>query len=181
MPDYARPHNNCYWVQPGRLLAGEYPGAMGEKAARARLRGYLNAGITFFLDLTDLHDGLASYLELVQAEAAALGRTVTHRRMTIRDMDVPPQAFMREILNVLETALAEGHNVYVHCWGGIGRTGTVVGCYLAQNGMTGDQALQQIAHWWRGVAKSWMYPRSPQTDAQVEYVRKWARSGELET
>lgn len=170
-----RPHRNCYWVELGRLLAGEYPGASEPPAARAKLRGYLEAGITFFLDLTDPRDGLMPYAELLQAEAAVLGRTVEHRRMTIRDMDVPPQVYMREILSTLETALAEGHNVYVHCWGGIGRTGTVVGCYLAQNGLTGDQALKQIAHWWRGVAKSWLYPRSPQTEAQVAYVRKWKR------
>lgn len=180
MSDYARPHKNCYWVQPGRLLAGEYPGASEPEAARTKLRGYLEAGITFFLDLTDPRDGLAPYVEMVQAEAAALGRSVMHQQMTIRDMDVPPQAYMREILNVLETALAEGHTVYVHCWGGIGRTGTVVGCYLVQTGLTGDQALQQIARWWRGVAKAWLYPRSPQTDAQVTYVRRWRREGELD-
>lgn len=180
MSDYARPHKNCYWVQPGRLLAGEYPGTHEPLTARAKLRGYLDAGITFFLDLTDPRDGLAPYAEWLMAEAAARSLKVEHRQLTIRDMDVPPQAYMREILRVLEAALAEGHNVYVHCWGGIGRTGTVVGCYLVERGLTGEQALAQIAHWWRGVAKSWLYPRSPQTDAQVEYVRTWERVGELE-
>ena len=35
--------------------------------------------------------------------------------------------------------------VYVHCWGGIGRTGTVVGCWLVRHGMTGDEALAEFA------------------------------------
>ena len=28
----------------------------------------------------------------------------------------------------------DGRKVYVHCWGGVGRTGTVVGCYLVRQG-----------------------------------------------
>lgn len=31
--------------------------------------------------------------------------------------------------------------VYLHCWGGIGRTGTIVGCWLARNGFPGKAAL----------------------------------------
>lgn len=171
--DHPRPHRNCYWVQPGRLLAGEYPGAPNSAAAREKLRGYLDAGITFFLDLTDLRDGLESYADVLRAEAAARGLSVEYARKPIRDMGVPDADDMAHLLNTLDGALAAGHNVYVHCWGGIGRTGTVVGCHLVRHGMTGKAALAQIAHWWRGVAKSSLYPRSPQTEEQIEYVRKW--------
>ena len=31
---------------------------------------------------------------------------------------------MQEILDAVDRALAAGRNVYLHCWGGIGRTGT---------------------------------------------------------
>lgn len=34
-------------------------------------------------------------------------------------------------------ALAAGQTVYVHCYGGIGRTGTVVGCWLVRHGLSG--------------------------------------------
>lgn len=170
----ALPHANCYWVLPGRLLAGEYPGALGAEAAHAKLARHLDAGVTFFLDLTDPADGLTPYHPLLTAEAAARQRPLTHRQLTIRDMDVPTPAHMAVILDVLEAALAAGETVYVHCWGGIGRTGTVVGCYLVRQGLTGEQALAQLAAWWRTVAKSNRHPRSPQTDAQVAFVRQWA-------
>ncbi|MGQ0600416.1 MAG: protein-tyrosine phosphatase family protein [Anaerolineales bacterium] len=171
--DHPRPHRNCYWVQPGRLLAGEYPGAYESTAAREKLCGYLDAGITFFLDLTDPRDGLESYVEMLRDEAAARGITVEHRRISIRDMSVPDADDMAHILDMLDEALADGHNVYVHCWGGLGGRGGVVGCHLVRHGMTGEAALAQIAHWWRGVAKSWLYPRSPQTEEQAKYVRDW--------
>ena len=59
-------------------------------------------------------------------------------------------------------------------WGGIGRTGTVVGCWLVRHGMTGDEALAQIVEWWRGMEKARIHPRSPQTREQHAYVRNWA-------
>jgi protein tyrosine phosphatase len=76
-------------------------------------------------------------------------------------------------LNILDEALSKGHNVYLHCWGGIGRTGTTVGCYLVRHGKTGQQALDQIAEWWQDVPKRVFYPRSPQTDAQVQFILDW--------
>lgn len=169
----SRPHANSYWVKPGRLLAGEYPGAFDPDAAREKLRDHLDAGLNFFFDLTAPEDGLVPYAEMLYAEAAARGLTVQHRQMPVRDMAVPAPAQMTAILDVLDAALATGHNVYLHCWGGIGRTGTVIGCYLVRHGLTGEQALAQIAQWWRTVAKSNWHPRSPQTDEQVAFVMNW--------
>ena len=45
---------------------------------------------------------------------------------------------------------SDGKNVYVYCWGGIGRTSTAVGCWLVRHGMTGDEALAEIAERWQG-------------------------------
>jgi hypothetical protein len=140
--------------------------------ARQRLRAYLAAGVTFFLDLT--HPGeLAPYETLLQDEAALLDKAVKYQRMSIRDFSIPTVEHMRAVLETLDGALASGHNVYVHCWGGIGRTGTVVGCYLVRRGLSGEDALAQLAQWWGTVAKAPIYPRSPQTDEQVEFVRQW--------
>ena len=73
----------------------------------------------------------------------------------------------------IDKALDDGKNVYVHCWGGIGRTGTVVGCWLVRRGMTGDEVLAQIAERWQGMEKRYRHPRSPQTPQQRRYVRSW--------
>ncbi len=36
---------DCYWVEPGLLLAGEYPGAWDEATARTKLGATLRTGI----------------------------------------------------------------------------------------------------------------------------------------
>ncbi len=33
-----RPHDNCYWVEPGRFLAGEYPGDGASESPRSEVR-----------------------------------------------------------------------------------------------------------------------------------------------
>ena len=163
-----RPHNNCYWVDPGRLMAGEYPIVREPLSARQKLASILAAGIDDFLDLTEKADGLEPY------HAMKMERPFVHRRLSIRDMDVPETAQMRKILDYLKQRLELGRTVYVHCWGGIGRTGTVIGCHLVEQGMTPQQALDTIAERWQDMEKRLRFPRSPQTAAQVNFVRSWS-------
>ena len=64
---------------------------------------------------------------------------------------------MRQIQFALGGALAAGRCVYVHCRMGIGRTGTVLGCYLAEQGQTGMAALDELNRAWQqcGRARRW--------------------------
>ena len=166
---------NTYWVVPGRFAAGEYPGATSRRQAAGRLRTLLRAGIDHFINLTERHEPLEPYAEVAAQEAGQLGMEVVHTRHPIGDMRVPRRHQQTAgILDAIDEALAGGRNVYVHCWGGIGRTGTVVGCWLVRHGMTGDEALDQIAEWWQGMDKRYIHPRSPQTRDQRNYVRNWA-------
>jgi protein-tyrosine phosphatase len=80
---------------------------------------------------------------------------------------------MGEILDVIDSALDQGGVVYVHCWGGVGRTGTVVGCHLVRRGMTGDEALARVAELFKNMQKYPRRRRSPETDEQEAYVRSW--------
>ena len=80
---------------------------------------------------------------------------------------------MSKILDAIDAAMRDGKTVYVHCLGGVGRTGTVIGCWLVRHGRTGNTALCQIAEWWLGVEKVYRRPISPETREQHEYVRDW--------
>jgi Protein-tyrosine phosphatase len=164
---------DCYWVESGLLLAGEYPGSMNEEVARARLRALLDCGVRTFIDLTE-HDELESYDEVLFAEADARGVTVSYHRKSIQDLGTPSAFRMRDILAAIKASVERGDPVYVHCWGGIGRTGTVVGCWLTERGQANDDAIAAIAALRKGIRKCGT--PSPETSEQVAFVREWPAS-----
>lgn len=154
-----RPHDNCYWLLPGRLLAGEYPAP--------HLQRLIDAGVTRFVDLTAPRDRLTDY-------AATLPSGVARQSLPITDFGVPSVALMREILAAIDVALDAKQRVYLHCHGGIGRTGTVAGCWLVEQGFSSDEALALIARKWQVMAKRSYAPHSPETAQQREFIARWA-------
>jgi hypothetical protein len=133
-----KPDPNTYWVVPGKLLAGEYPGARDSEEAGSRLRKFLAAGVRHFIDRTEVGE-LTPYAELLAEE---VGSGTSYERFPIRDVSVPEEPkTMAEIITTIDRAMAEGGIIYVHCWGGIGRTGLAVACWLQERGQTPDEAL----------------------------------------
>lgn len=172
----AHPIADSYWVTPRMLLAGEYPGAREEDEARHKLGALLAAGVREFVDLTETGEyGLRPYLPLVQKLAGERGVAVTHRRMSIPDMGTPQKTHMVTILDTIDAAVAAQRPVYVHCFAGIGRTGTVVGCYLVRHGVAAEAALAEIEQRRRGTPDG--YRQSPETVEQRRYVRSWHEAG----
>lgn len=170
MPDPSSPLPNSYWLEPGRILAGEYPGGADEQATVERIGRLLAAGIDCFIDLTEPGecDPYEDYLPTPYSRASVL-----YVRLPIPDHGLPRSAEqMQEILDELESALAGGRRIYLHCRAGIGRTNLVAGCWLANAG-GGDGALAQLNERWRGSARSHSWPTVPETDAQHNFVRDW--------
>jgi hypothetical protein len=176
MPDTPAPPIDCYWVIPGKLLAGEYPGTrlLYDPLLTRKLDYLLKQKITYFLDLTE-PGALTPYQEALFQEAGRLGCTVEYHRFPIPDYGVPSQTQMAGLLDWLDAALEAGQAVYVHCWGGIGRTGTVVGCFLVRHGLTGAQALARLAELRTGLRDTWR--RSPESDEQWQMVLEWDHAG----
>lgn len=157
------PTPESYWVDPGTLLAGKYPRALDSSAAHAKLDALLGAGVTLFVDLTENLE-LEPYADLLDGAAR-------HVRMPIPDMDVPTVEQMRRTLDLVDRERTRGGVAYVHCWGGAGRTGTVVGCWLVRHGLGGGEALARIAALRAPSPALWL--DSPQTEAQRSMVVSW--------
>lgn len=168
-----RPIPESYWVLPGQFLAGEYPGsAYSPELTRKRLDVFLSAGFDTFFDLTSPGEN-EPYQAILCEEAGHYNLPAQYTRFPIGDFGLPTSAQMTATLNAIDSALAAGRKLYLHCYGGIGRTGTVVGCYLVRHGLNGAQALDQLAAWWKNVPKSNRYPHSPETLQQEQFVRAW--------
>lgn len=163
------PIPDSYWVVEGRLLAGQYPGALADADGRDKVRLMLDAGISLFIDLTEEGE-LNAYAPFL---AELDGPRAAHARFPIGDLDIPTAAEMRQTLDAIDAALAAGHTVYVHCWGGIGRTGTVIGCWLIEQGTPAQAAIDTIARMRSGIPSEWR--RSPETGPQRDFVRSWRR------
>jgi ADP-ribosylglycohydrolase len=164
------PIPNSYWVDPGRLLAGEYPGSVSRSEAMERVRRLLRAGITSFVDLTE-EDELPAYDHLLPELTE---QPVRYRRLPIVDHGLPETpAHMARILDFVEGELAAGRRVYVHCHAGIGRTGTAMGCFLVRGGLANDAALKRLQSLWQQCARARYWPTIPETDAQIQFVRSW--------
>ena len=146
------------------------------------MRDLLRSGIDHFIDLTETRDELEPYAQIAEEEARSLGKTVVRDYHPITDLSIPQSPKqMVSILDAIDDALDNDRTVYVHCWGGIGRTGTVVGCWLVRHGCTGEEALAQVSEWWMGMAKASPYRSSPETYEQRQYVLGWGESMDRET
>jgi hypothetical protein len=171
-----RPFEKSYWVVPGKFLAGEYPGSRDEAAAKAKLKAMIDAGVTCFVDLTEADEGLAPYHHLLSPLG---GSKVSVMRYPIPDMSVPvSRELVIDILNRIDRTIDTGGCVYLHCWGGVGRTGTIVGCWLARHGHPGANALERLEALWSHCPKS-SWHKSPQTTGQRRFILKWHETAGL--
>lgn len=175
-----RPFPGCWWVAEKRFLAGGFPGAPDPTIMRYRLEALVDAGIRCVISLQEPNETdrrgrpFPDYREALQEAAAARGQTIECLNEPIPDMGVPSKATMVRILDTIDRALVDARPVYVHCWGGHGRTGTVVGCWLLRHGHDPERVLETLRQQ-RTCDPHLTRFRSPQTTEQRRMVVSWNR------
>jgi len=104
-------------------------------------------------------------------------RRFRSKHLPIDDMTAPNTDQIRAFVEFVEQAIEDGLAVGVHCLAGLGRTGTMIACYLVSRGATPEEAVAAVR-----AAR----PGSVQTEVQERAVRGWAmissgrwRSGEF--
>lgn len=165
------PFTNSYWVDRDRLIAGEYPGTFMNEATRRRIQSLIKTGVRTVIDLTRVGDSPFKYSSMLLDEASDYGLQVDWINYPIADMAAPSVQLMIQILDEIDDVISRGEVVYVHCLAGIGRTGTVVGCYLVRHGLPGEVAIEQIAHLRKDLPNWWH--TSPEVPDQMEFIRNW--------
>ncbi|CAE7618067.1 ptn1, partial [Symbiodinium natans] len=181
------PHDTCQWILHGRLLAGSFPGDRTEPWHSAKVRSLIDAGVTTFLCLQETGElrrftpymALAKRLkaeklgeEELQGSEAAASSALDFFHCPTPDCSVTSTDAVLAGLRTIVSKLREGATVYVHCWGGHGRTGTMICAFLAAcYGLTPEQAQEfyNTGERRRG-ARNGYWPASQAQYDQVEAI-----------
>jgi protein-tyrosine phosphatase len=166
------PFASCYWVIPNQLVVGEMPIASNDIETKAKLDSLVNLNVSAVINLMEIDEKDHSGNLFFNYQPYLNKRGVLMHQFPIKDMDISSPVQMMRILKQIDFYVKQQKIVYVHCWGGLGRTGTVVGCYMLSKGLTDVQnvldAISKLKSQ-SGLADK----ESPQTNAQREFILDW--------
>jgi atypical dual specificity phosphatase len=83
------------------------------------------------------------------------------------DMAAPSQEQLDRCISAIQRAVERNMGVAVHCGAGLGRTGTVLACYLIAQGQTAQNAIARVRRLRPGSIET-----EEQADAVVEFARR---------
>lgn len=160
----------AHLTAPGRLGITIAPGKRGlsfhgqglwDRSLGQDLDELRRARVDVLVCLAEVHE--LAHIGIPHLPDVATLRGFDVRRFPIRDLDVPRQpTALRRLLATIHDDLGSGRSVVVHCVGGLGRSGVVVGCWLVSSGLDPLTAL--------GALRSTRGPRCPETPAQIAYI-----------
>jgi protein-tyrosine phosphatase len=139
------------WVIPDVLCAGGYPGSADEHVALAYARAMATARFDTYVNLmeTEELERFHPYANLVASEGAKLTIplvAIEYVHFPIADRGLPAdEPTFVVFIDDLIARINKGRKLYVHCWGGHGRTGTVMATLLAR--LHNIDAKEALAMW----------------------------------
>ncbi len=154
------------------VWAGEYPVWEWEQGARMRqLRLFTNFGINYFLDLTE-NGEMPPYAPLLPDNIGRCSSPIPNGSV--------PNSVGRvvEMFRSIDKVLSANPDtkMYIHCMGGVGRTGMIVACYYIYfKGMSAEEALAEMRRRFAAHGRSaWM--TAPETQAQIDFIHTFAET-----
>lgn len=178
----ATPYEGTYWVVPGVLLAGTYPGGPDLQSTEKRLGALLEAGVHSVINLMAEEEVLEHapgelylpYEDILERLGEKTGVVVEIARYAIEDGNTLAEKEMELILDAIDAEI-DGRDspTLVHCSNGNGRTGMVIGCYLARHAIAqGKEALAKIKEL-RANDALLSKQKSPETMVEERFVLRW--------
>lgn len=148
---------------PGRILFPQHP-REAERKLETDLRAIRNWGAKALVSLLEVYEFELLQIRGLPDKARAAGLEWHH--LPIRDMEIPERIFEQAWLETgdrLRALLRSGQRVVLHCYAGLGRTGTIAARLLVEFGVTPEEAIRRVR-----AAR----PGAIQTKEQEKYVRR---------
>ena len=165
------PTSENYWVIKNILMAGSYP--LQNTKSNNRIRAsVLKQKFDVFINLMQKdekdHDGdyFKDYKSFINYDATII-------RMPIKDMDIPTPFQTMKLIKTIDRFINDNKNIYLHCWGGLGRTGTIVGCYLIEKKLANKSNVFSKINELKANSSLAKF-NSPQTEEQKEFIINWS-------
>ena len=181
IPRSNTPRPRTYWVLDAMFLAGAFAGKPDPQDQIVRLSGLLDAGIRTFINLMEEDERnpqgmrFAPYDGVLKQFASRVEDPVECLRFPIRDRHITTHERMTNILDAIDSSIQRNRPVYVHCFGGIGRTGTVVGCWLLKHGHATKKNVFHVLSELRQADTERSWREAPENDTQKRFVLDWAQ------
>jgi protein-tyrosine phosphatase len=161
------PYEGCYRVVIDELIAGPTFLSSNQAITQSRIKALAKAEVRYIVTLATESE-LFSAREQLDANFDGL---FNQHYFPIVDGKAPSADFMRLILDAIDRMVGARETLFLHCLGGRGRTGVVVGCFLARHGVgTGIGALNALT---KLRMEHGLFEPSPETESQRQRVIHW--------
>lgn len=174
-----QPFPKTWWVKDKQLLAGCFPGTPEPNGTEQRVASLVEAGIRTFVCLQPVGEcnregkTFPNYEPVLKKLQSGLKESLQFYRFAVADTTAPAPKQMAEVLDAIDSSLAQKRPVYIHCWGGHGRTGAVIGCWLVRHGLSGKAALAKLEELRANYPEIDQEP-TPPFPQQRKLVSQWA-------
>lgn len=196
--NYCGPTPESNWVIPGVLLVGAYPATQDDEETIDLITSILKLGVTkfvclqqeyrefgvtkhmwktgqalrpYFEDVREIVKAKASHYQLEGFEIVS-EENLSFVHFPIKDCGITDDSGVLDLAKRLVKCISEGEIIYLHCWGGHGRTGTVVCIMLyLMYGLDPKEAMKrcQRVH---DIRRCPVVVGSPQTQPQRDQVTR---------
>lgn len=142
------------WVLDGELAGMAHPGVDGS-SLRAVFEALKDVGVRAIVSLT----------EHALDEKPAKEHGISCHHAPVRDFCAPAPGVVDEVCGFIDSFRDADQATVVHCGAGMGRTGTILACYLVHIGANASEAVARIRA---------LRPGSIETAAQEVLIQVYA-------
>ncbi|MEE2754925.1 MAG: dual specificity protein phosphatase family protein [Candidatus Latescibacterota bacterium] len=124
--------NGFSWVEEGKIAGMRRPGSLYPLAK----------------DLADLKDAgvdaIVSLTEISLDQSLLVQSGMTYLQVPILDFHPPALCDINQVISFTRSSIAAQRAVVIHCTAGLGRTGTMLACWLVSEGESPGNAIFKV-------------------------------------